>query len=291
MQHRNRYWRVVGAGLLALLLIAGCTAPLYQGLAEEDANELVTVLEQSGVPADKQRVESTDGATWTVVVKARLAEDARRILRDNNLPRQKITTSEDIFSKNKAMIPTQSEERNRERLAKQGDIAKTIMNTVPDVVAAKVELAIPEPDPLCASETPAQPKASVWLRYRAAEFGGPSFDVKLIARAVADSVPGLDAANVTVVPIPVAGYERMNKRDDPRSAATQPIDWETFGPIKVASESVGVFKAFLLAVMALFAAMAIVLLMSTLRLQKTSQQNQRTQALMPISNQQQQGNP
>src|SRR6185369_16631581 len=96
------------------------------------------------------------------------------------------------------------------------------LQAVDGVVSARVHLAAPERSPLD-EQAPSRPSASVLLRHHGA---APPLAISDVQRLVAGAVPGLSAADVSVVA-------------SPATASTRPADKELrrVGPITVTRAS------------------------------------------------------
>lgn len=194
------------------LLLASSTAalvacervPVQGGLPEREANEIVLLLEEAGVPAKKDRESTVGGAAgradraWSVTVGSNDAGRALQVLSDHALPRETPPGFSEVMS-HESLIPTATEERVRHRQALAGELARTL-ESVRGVIEARVHLALPEAAELPTLEAaPAAPSASVLLRISTPATPLPVDDVK---RLVAGAVPGLSPTGVSVVLVP-----------------------------------------------------------------------------------------
>ena len=89
-------------GALALLfvltaLLAGCNKQLFAQLSEADANDMLTVLLQAGIDAQKNSPD--DGKTWSVMVDQDAFARAMEVLHSHGLPHEKYASLGDIFKK------------------------------------------------------------------------------------------------------------------------------------------------------------------------------------------------
>lgn len=190
---------------LTLLLSACVTHSLQTGLSEQDAQEVVVLLNENGIDsfATKGVSEKKGEEKWDVMIRGgdqNLAK-AWRVLEENGLPRQKDKGLEDVFS-NSGMIPTATEEKARLLLGTSGEISHTI-KSVAGVVDAHVLVVMPDSSPLLDKSDRVPPTASVLVKYRGQNLPLAEDDVKkLVARAV----EGLQPENVAVV------YKRVEAR-------------------------------------------------------------------------------
>lgn len=183
---------------LTLLLSACVTHSLQTGLSEQDAQEVVVLLNENGIEAfaTKGVSEKKGEEKWDVMIRGGDQNLARawRVLEENGLPRQKDKGLEDVFA-NSGMIPTATEEKARLLLGVSGEISKTL-KSVAGVVDAHVLVVMPDVSPILDKSERTPPTASVLLKYRGHDLPLAEEDVKkLVARAV----EGLQPENVAVI--------------------------------------------------------------------------------------------
>jgi len=183
---------------LTLLLSACVTHSLQTGLSEQDAQEVVVLLNENGIEAfaTKGVSEKKGEEKWDVMIRGGDQNLARawRVLEENGLPRQKDKGLEDVFS-NSGMIPTATEEKARLLLGVSGEISHAL-KSITGVVDAHVLVVMPDASPLLDKSDRTPPTASVLLKYRGHDLPLAEDDVKkLVARAV----EGLQPENVAVV--------------------------------------------------------------------------------------------
>lgn len=182
-----------------VILLSGCvTHELQTGLSEQDAQEIVVVLNENGINASatKTASEKKGEEKWNVVIRGGDENLARawRVLEENGLPRQKDKGLEDVFA-NSGMIPTATEEKARLLLGTSGEISRTL-KSVDGVVDAHVLVVMPDSSPLLDKAERVAPTASVLIKYRGTALPLTEDDVKkLVSRAV----EGLQPENVAVV--------------------------------------------------------------------------------------------
>jgi type III secretion protein J len=210
-----RSWCALAA---VVLLGGGCGLELEHGLDERQANEIVAVLEQAGVAADKAPEEGQSDA-YKIVVPRSEAGRAFALLEARDLPRRGQRGLAETFAKD-SLLPSPIEDRARWSAALAAELERTLQR-VPGVAAARVHLALPPEEPLVGASAHARPTASVLIRSGRGPVGIADADVK---RLVAGAVPGLQSADVGVV---MAG------------AALEPAvpPFERVGPLRVARES------------------------------------------------------
>jgi type III secretion protein J len=174
-----------------LLLLAGCSAQdLYADQSEEAANEMIAVLAEGGIEADKQPGKE---GTWTVSVSQGDFAKSVDLLRARGLPRATFESAGTLF-KPSGMSDTPLAQRARLIFAQEQELNRMI-SQFDGVVSAQVKLAMPEPDQLSQEVKPTS--ASVLVKHRT------GFDLQsksaAIKSLVANGVEGLAYDNVSVV--------------------------------------------------------------------------------------------
>ncbi len=183
---------------LTVFWCACVTHSLQTGLSEQEAQEIVVLMNENGIEASavKGVSEKKGEEKWDVVIHGGDQNLARawRVLEENGLPRQKDKGLEDVFA-NSGMIPTATEEKARLLLGVSGEISRAL-KSVAGVVDAHVLVVMPDSSPLLDKSDRVPPTASVLVKYRGRELPLNEEEVKkLVARAV----EGLQPENVAVV--------------------------------------------------------------------------------------------
>jgi type III secretion protein J len=186
----RRFILVICAGLMTAMLPACSSQELYTNLSEEHANEMVAVLMQADITAEKTTGKE---GKWTIAVPQSDFAKAVDVLRARGLPHQQFETLGTVFQPG-GITETPLAQRARLVFAKQQELERMI-GEIDGVVSAPVQLAMPEPDALTQELKPAS--ASILVKYR------PGFDLRSkagsIKSLVASAVEGLDAERVSVV--------------------------------------------------------------------------------------------
>lgn len=183
--------------ILSLIVLAACSQELSHGLTEQQANEILVVLDRNGIHADKVREEGEVPA-FLISVSRRDAAQAWQILRDNDLPKPAQKGFDEVFSKT-SLIPTATEEKALYLQAMMGELSRTV-ESINGVTEARVHIVLPDSDVLKQElQGPTLPKAAVLIKYKLDRNGNPPFKPDDIRRLVANSVEGLKAEDVTVV--------------------------------------------------------------------------------------------
>lgn len=251
--------RIVAWAAVLLLAVAGCTVAVQGGLEEPTANEVVSRLEQAGVPARKQRDEGSDPARYSVSVPQAEAARALTLLAALGLPRAEAHGFAQVYEQ-PSLIPSPTEERARFLRALSGEL-ETTLNGVEGVVSSRVHIVPEERDPLAAPREPARvpARAAVLLRVRAEDVALSDDEVKSL---IAGSVPGLVPSDVAII-----------------RAATRPVPtgepaWVALGPLRLAPGSRTTLLIGLGIGITLLAAMAVLLLLAARRLAAAERQGE-----------------
>lgn len=205
--------------LVIALFLSACTSAVANDLPEAEANRAVVALEGHGVSAEKERDPETEGR-FRVTVGRDEAAAAAGILAQEAVPSR---DNPGVLASlgNGSMVPSRLAEHARLLAGISGELEQSLQ-AVDGVVSARVHVAAPEHSPL--EEGPAvKPSASVLIRHRGAAAPLAASDVQ---RLVAGAVPGLAAADVSVVATPA-----------PTSARPADKELRRVGPITVTRAS------------------------------------------------------
>ena len=196
----------VAAAVAGLLALAACKSDLYTNLDQQQANEMVSMLRQHGIAAERV---AGKGDRVTVSVDDSRFSDAVAILNDNGLPKQQFASLGDVFKRD-GLVSSPVQERAQMIYALSQELSSTV-SSIDGVLSARVHLVLPENDPL--RQQLIASSASVFIRYHA---NVPMADlVPQIKMLVANGVAGLAYDKVSVVLVPV-------KENEPAAAGAQP---------------------------------------------------------------------
>jgi type III secretion protein J len=210
---KGRSIAFLAALLLALLLLlSGCSEQeLYANQSEEQANEMIAVLDEGGIASSKQPGEE---GKWTVTVSQSEFAKAVELLRARGLPRASYESAGTLF-KPSGMSDTPLAQRARLIFAQEQELNR-MLSQFDGVVSAQVKLAMPEPDQLSGEVKPTS--ASVLVKHRT------GFDLRsktaAIKSLVANGVEGLSYDNVSVVIEPAQQLPLTKNNDDSINIAT-----------------------------------------------------------------------
>ncbi len=184
------------APLALVAALAGCSrAQLFTGLTEREANEMMAVVQSSGLSAIKSSKDN--GKTWTLEAPQGQFAQEVALLQARGYPHERYESLGDVFKK-QGFVSSPTEEHARLTYGMQQELERTLTD-IDGVVDARVHIAMPQADPL--SDTPKPSSASVFIKY------DPSVDlssqVASIKSLVVNGVEGLPYDKVTVVLSPV----------------------------------------------------------------------------------------
>jgi type III secretion protein J len=187
----TRDMRVLALSLA--VLAAGCSSQeLYSQLSERQANEMVAVLQQAGIEAEKKVAEGR----FSVLTSRGDFADAVRLLNAQGYPRESFDSMGKVF-KREGFVSSPLEERARLVHALSQEISSTLAS-IDGVVAARVHLVVPDRHPLLDKPQPAA--ASVFIKHRPDKDLTPQ--VTQIKALVVNSLEGLSYDHVTVALFP-----------------------------------------------------------------------------------------
>lgn len=179
-------WLVLG---LALLLAAcGSRVELFSAANESEANEVLSVLLDAGISAQK----ATTKTGVAVSVDGQQVARALDILRARGLPRERFDGMGQIFRK-EGLVSSPLEERARYIYALSQELTNTL-SQMDGVLAARVHVVLPERGGVGENTTPST--AAVFIKHQA----GYNLDAlqPQIRKLVTHAIPGLTEDRVSI---------------------------------------------------------------------------------------------
>ncbi len=248
--------RYLGVIFILLAWSACSNMPIYHDLTENEANEILVVLQDNHIEAKKIREEKSQQISWSVEVSTRDAAAARKVLVENNLPHKRELGFSGIC-KEKGLIPTPQEEKCRRILALKGEIINSL-SRIAGVIESDVVLNMPEISEF-ATETQGakRPTASAVLRIRKNAEGMELTESK-IQRFISNSVENLDPRDVSVVITYVESSLDAQK-------GARPSPTTSFAGLQMGASSQGTFKLYALIVLGLLVTVSAGLVFSVLK--------------------------
>ncbi|MBC05417.1 type III secretion system inner membrane ring lipoprotein SctJ [Thalassospira sp.] len=183
--------------LFVSLALTACSeqVELVSGLQEDEANQILSVLLNTGIDAQK-----SPGAEGLVIsVGSENVAEALGIMRAKGLPQQQFVKMGDVFKK-EGLISSPLEEKVRYIYALSQELSETITQ-IDGVVTARVHVVLPsESTGLSAASDPAS--ASVFIKHEPDSV--VENVVPQIKRLVVNSISQLAYDNVSVILVPSA---------------------------------------------------------------------------------------
>jgi type III secretion protein J len=193
------------------LALTGCSkVSLYSQLNEQQANEMLALLLNAGVDADK---ESAEGKAWLLRTEKADVPRALDVLRSYGYPRDQFQSLGDIFKK-ESYVSSPLEERVRYVYGLSQELGRTL-SSIDGVTSARVHVALPEKDAL--SDKIRASSASVFIKHRPdAKIANHIAAIKAL---VVNSVEGLPYDNVTVT---LFATDALHDRTEPTPSGVRP---------------------------------------------------------------------
>ncbi|MFM0610009.1 type III secretion inner membrane ring lipoprotein SctJ [Paraburkholderia sediminicola] len=198
---------------LAVLLLAGCKVELYNGLKEDEANQMLALLKARSISASKTL--NKGGDVQLDVEESQFAE-AVEALRQSGFPKDKNLSVTDLFPAGQ-LVSSPDQERAKITFLKEQGLER-MLAALDGVVVVRVELADASQNP---DGTEKPRSASVFIKYSPEEnFRSNEDDIK---RLVLNSETNLEPQNIAVVLQP-ASY-RFIAYSRPANALPWWIEW------------------------------------------------------------------
>lgn len=202
--------------LAAMFLVGlvGCKEPLYSRLSEQEANDMVLVLQMSGISVSKERL---DEKTWEVRVPPTEMASALAALKEAGMPKVSHTEIGDLFKK-QGLVSSPFEQRIRYLHGVSQELSHTL-SQIDGVVTARVHIVIPQPGGDAGVEQKAS--ASVFIKHRKeVNLQSQAIAIKQI---VANGVDGLDYDNISLALFPTTVSTEGHKFRPPMEGLELPM--------------------------------------------------------------------
>lgn len=194
-----KYFFVILAKLfpfIFVLFLSGCgKTELYSGLQETQANRMMAILIEDGIPCEK-----TPGAesTYSLMVDPNQFARAVDILTEYGYPKETYQGVGQAFQKS-GLVSSPTEERIRFMYALSQDVAATLA-LIDGVIDAQVHIVLPNNNPFAQDAYPSS--AAVFISYR--PDSNVEASIAQIKGLVMNSVEGLTYDKISVALFPVA---------------------------------------------------------------------------------------
>lgn len=193
----------LAAGLFALLAACGSNVTLFAGTTQTEANQLLSVLLDSGIHAEKTTLK--EGIS--ISVESGQVARALNILRSRGLPHEQFDGMGQIFKK-EGLVSSPVEERARYIYALSQELENTL-SQIDGVLAARVHVVLPERGSVGEAATPST--AAVFIKHQA----GINLDAlrPQVRRLVTHAIPGLTEDRVSIIMVaaqPLPGVDANN---------------------------------------------------------------------------------
>lgn len=183
-----RRLRWLALGLALLLAACGSRVELFSAANETEANEVLSVLLDAGIAAQKAATKTG----VAVSVDGQQVARALDILRARGLPRERFDGMGQIFRK-EGLVSSPLEERARYIYALSQELTNTL-SQMDGVLAARVHVVLPERGGVGENTTPST--AAVFIKHQA----GYNLDAlqPQIRKLVTHAIPGLTEDRVSI---------------------------------------------------------------------------------------------
>ncbi|PIR20314.1 MAG: hypothetical protein COV45_07125 [Deltaproteobacteria bacterium CG11_big_fil_rev_8_21_14_0_20_47_16] len=279
----KRAWLII----VVLMLVTACSkVELYHNLGEDEVNEILVVLNDSGIHASKKEKIVQNESTWMIIVDKDDLERARKILVSHNLPHRKQPGIAEVY-KEGGLIKTPDEQKAHFIIAIKGDLVNALRKD-PDVVDADVVINIPDKEEF-GSNDPAEkkhPSASLIIKIRPTPEAQANLTEAKLQRFVANAVPEMDPRDVTVITSYVGGNSNRTLPGQSPSVITPGMPSHSnvstpSGPtvmvagVEVSESSSNRLKIYLAVFLGLLALLSIALVITVIHTHRVRQESQR----------------
>lgn len=185
-------------------MLTACQTELFTFLEESEANEMMAILLENGIDANKVTGKKS---LATITVEKSDMSFAIQLLKDHGFPRVQYDSLGTIFEKD-GLISSPIEERARYVFAVSQELSETL-SLLDGVISSRVHIVLPELDNTGDITSPSS--ASVFIKYQEGlNMDGIVPQIKLL---VNNSIEGLDYGKISVVLFP---SRTIKSADNPR---------------------------------------------------------------------------
>jgi len=218
--------------ILLSIALFSCKTEILHSVSEEQANEIITVLSEYGVKAEKVGDGKGEKSAFNILVDEGEYGKSWNILKENGLPKEKIKGLSDIYQK-QGLISSSIEERALLVQAIKGELEKTL-ETIDNVVRARVIISIPTSSQNPFAQSNENIGASVLLKVKKNTY----LNKDTIKGILLGAVPSLDKEKISVEIV-----------ETQKSVAPKDIAMTYIGPFLVSANSAKIFYTFIIGVM------------------------------------------
>jgi type III secretion protein J len=196
--------------LVLVFLLQGCKTELYSSLPENEANEMLSVLLNANISAEK--LQGKKGVVDLKVERSQISS-AIQVLKAHGYPKKNYDNLGGVFKK-EGLISSPLEEKARYIHAVSEELSETI-SRIDGVLSTRVHVVLPEIDQ--AGEKISPSSASVFIKHdEDVELNPYISKIKLL---VNNSIEGLEYEKITVVLFPSKVSDKTMKEPEYQAKA------------------------------------------------------------------------
>lgn len=263
-----------------LLLVAACAREtLYNQLTQEDANQVMVLLQKNGIEASLEQEVVQNETFWVVKVGQQDLAKARELVVASHVISPRAPGLKEVYQTAKGgWIKTPAEERARYLLALKGEIINSLKK-LPNVIEVDAVINIPQEDDFGMKEKK-RPTASVVIKAQPPQAGESSLSEVQIQQFVANSIEGMSPRDVSVLlnfVAPVGTRVRpgetvlLPKTPGEKKTPEVKADVQLMG-LKLDTSSKDRLKVYLIIFFAVLVILSAALILSILQLSRTRQE-------------------
>lgn len=195
------------------LLLAGCRVELYSALAENDANQMLAILIQHHIEADKQ----PEAGGVTLWVEQSQFTNAVELLRLNGFPRRSYVSAETMFPPNQLVVSPAEEQQKIVFLNEQR--IERMLSQIGGVIHADVTIAYGS-----ANDDVSVGPASVAVYIQYSQQVNLEANRVQISNLVERSIPGVQKEHIGIMMQP-AEFRMQSVANAPTATPWRAIAW------------------------------------------------------------------